>query len=100
MKELIEKLEDAKATLIADNYKTWSYVIIAIDEAIQAMHDFANADKKQHAIGFNEYLIKNGYSYWDDGNFLQQWMDKDENDVDINEVYNEYLNTLNNPDKV
>lgn len=48
-----------------------------------SMHNFANAEKKQHAIGFLE-LVPTGY-YWS----------KDE----IDSFYNEYLNTLNNKEK-
>jgi len=46
--EAIKELHETKATLIADGYKEWSYVILTIDKAIKALrHDDDNGEHQQ-----------------------------------------------------
>lgn len=49
------------------------------------MHDFANADKKQHAIGYWQFMVVKA---------VHNYSKKSDE-----ELYNEYLNTLTNKEK-
>ena len=51
-KELIKELEETKATLLADGYKSWSYVIMSIDKAINFLTT-GNKDQQRIYIGSN-----------------------------------------------
>lgn len=37
MNQTIKELQETRATLIADGYKEWSYVILSIDRAIKEL---------------------------------------------------------------
>lgn len=59
MMELIE----AKITLSADGYKTWSYVILSIDKAIQELQN----KKQQIEDAFNDGWINCNGGKYDNG---------------------------------
>lgn len=78
-----ERILDSTELMDDNQYWEWwnkMYSNEHKDQIYQAMHNFANEDKKQHAIGFVKYC---------DSNPIENMNKK------YNELYTEYLNTLN-----
>lgn len=75
--------------------------IVMYHTIVKDMHDFANEDKKQHAIGFGKWIDKMGF-YIDNfnksnsNNWISDHSEYSGCAYTDEELYNEYLTTLNN----
>lgn len=56
--EIISNLQEADATLNADDYKSWCQVRLAISEAIKALQQKPEQTQDEHLLNFLQWFDK------------------------------------------